>query len=221
MYLSDRDLASAIQRGHLIVNPPAKIDPTSIDLSLDHVDQAQVWDIRRMAEDQAVLGDGESILKLGKFKYPAFAEKYLIAPPNKDDAPDAKVIRDGRTVFVRPGGFLLWPTKEEVGTPKDGARLICFVDGKSTRARTGIVVHMTAPTIHGGWFGKITLEIGNFGPFTFALEAGDVIAQLIVAQLTSVPAKTHEQAGSLTQGRQDVAGRPAPKRSRKPREPKK
>ena len=210
MYLSDRDLAYAIQLGHLIVNPPAKIDPTSIDLSLDHVDQAQIWDIGRMAHDQAVFGGSEAILELGKFKYPIFAEKYLTTPPEmKDDDTTTKVVRHGKAVLVRPGGFLLWTTKEKVGTPKDGAQLICFVDGKSTRARTGIVVHMTAPTIHGGWSGKITLEIGNFGPFTFSLKEGDVIAQLIVAQLSSVPARTHEQAGTSTFGQERVSGRGA------------
>jgi hypothetical protein len=52
-----------------------------------------------------------------------------------------------------------------VGTPAVNPALICFVDGKSTRSRTGILVHLTAPTIHAGWSGKITLEIANVGPF--------------------------------------------------------
>ena len=208
MYLSDRDLDYALHLGHLIVEPrPSKIDPTSIDLSLDHVDQAKVWDIARMSEDHQVFGTKEAILELGEFKYPVFAEKYLMSPSEKTKDPEPRVVRDGNSVLVRPGGFLLWPTKEVVGTPRDGAQLICFVDGKSTRARTGVVVHMTAPTIHGGWSGKITLEIGNFGPFTFSLKADDVIAQLVVARLSSVPARTHEEAGSSTQGQLGVAGK--------------
>jgi dCTP deaminase len=52
-----------------------------------------------------------------------------------------------------------------VGTPEENADLICFIDGKSTRARTGLVIHLTAPTIHAGWSGKVTLEIVNLGPF--------------------------------------------------------
>ncbi len=207
MYLSDRDLAHAIRRNHLIVEPPpAKIDPTSIDLRLDGPGQAKVWDIARLKDTNEIMGAGEVELRLGKFQYGKFAEKYLIAPPEEADDPEIRVFRRGRSVLVRPGGFLLWTTKEIVGTPSDGARLICFVDGKSTRARTGIVVHMTAPTIHGGWAGKITLEIGNFGPFTFVLEEDDVIAQLIVAQLSSVPDVTQEAAGSATQGQADVTG---------------
>lgn len=83
------------------------------------------------------------------------------------------------------------------------------MDGKSTRARTGIVIHLTAPTIHGGWSGKITLEIVNHGPFHFVLQEDDVIAQLTVAKLTSIPARTMHVAGSATVGQVAVTGKSA------------
>jgi dCTP deaminase len=119
------------------------------------------------------------------------------------------VCRRGEEIIVRPGGFLLWQTREKVGTPKSDPQFICFVDGKSTRARTGVVVHLTAPTIHAGWAGKVVLEIANLGPFTFVLEEGDVIAQLTVATISSVPTQTHAQAGSQTEGQESVKGKPA------------
>jgi dCTP deaminase len=102
---------------------------------------------------------------------------------------------------------LLWQTKETVGTPPDNPRYICFVVGKSTRARTGIVVHLTAPTIYAGWQGHIVLEIANLGPLTFVLQENDVIAQLTVAMISSVPEKGHIEAGSSTIGQTDVGGR--------------
>ena len=123
----------------------------------------------------------------------------------------------GREVFVRPGGFLLWQTQEVVGTPLENPQYICFVDGKSTRARTGIVVHLTAPTIHAGWSGKIVLEIANLGPLTFVLREGDVIAQLTVATISSAPEQTHQSAGSSTLGQTDVSTRAAG--GSEPREP--
>jgi hypothetical protein len=43
------------------------------------------------------------------------------------------VFRRGPEVIVKPGGFVLWQTKEKVGTPVKNPGLICFVDGKSTR----------------------------------------------------------------------------------------
>ena len=109
-----------------------------------------------------------------------------------------------KQVIVRTGGFLLWQTKERVGTPENGADLICFVDGKSTRARAGIVVHLTAPTIHSSWAGKITLEIVNLGPFDLVLQEDDVIAQLTVAKVTSPPLRT--MAGSSQTFQQSSVG---------------
>jgi deoxycytidine triphosphate deaminase len=49
MFLSDRDLLWAIAHGQLIVIPPPdkpkQIGPTSIDLHLDRIEEAKVWDI--------------------------------------------------------------------------------------------------------------------------------------------------------------------------------
>lgn len=100
----------------------------------------------------------------------------------------------------------LWQTKEVVGTPKEDPKYICFINGKSTRSRTGLVVHLTAPTIHAGWSGNITLEMTNCGPLDLVLHAGDAIAQLTVAMITQPPAldvKLHESA---TYGQKSVHG---------------
>ena len=62
------------------------------------------------------------------------------------------------------------------------------INGKSTRARTGLIVHLTAPTIHAGWYGNVTLEIANLGPFHIKLqEFVNSIAQVTVAKITSPP----------------------------------
>lgn len=103
---------------------------------------------------------------------------------------------------------MLWQTLEIVGTPEENAGLICFIDGKSTRARTGLIVHLTAPTIHAGWSGKITLEIANLGPFDLKMkEFEDVVAQLTVATITSPPVermKTHVTYGQTDVGTGDI-----------------
>lgn len=195
MYLSDRDLRWAIEQGNLIVDPkPTKIDPSSIDLHLDSFENAKIWDIDAYNRDQTIAGAEPFELRIGKFRYPEFAPKYLKPPPT--DASQL-VFRRGGQIIVKPGGFLLWQTKEWVGTPEEGATLISFVDGKSTRARTGILVHLTAPTIHSSWAGNITLEIANVGPFHFVLQEGDSIAQIVVATISSTPAETMK-VGSVT-----------------------
>lgn len=197
MYLSDRDLKWAIEQGLLLVEPrPSKIDPSSIDLHLDAVEQAKVWDIHQFVRDQETNGEQKFELRIGRFKYEQFAPKYLI-PPSENET--ESVFRRGKEVVIKPGGFVLWQTKELVGTPEDGANLIAFIDGKSTRARTGILVHLTAPTIHAGWSGKITLEIANLGPFHFVLQEGDAIAQIVVATVSSIPEETMKKSVTYRQ----------------------
>jgi dCTP deaminase len=211
MYLSDRDLWWALERGQLLVIgcEPRQIGPTSIDLRLDRVDQARIWNLPKFKEETRNLGYGDfPELRIGSFDYKEVAGKYQCPPPTYRAAPpeeEVKVFRRGDEIIVRPGGFLLWQTKEQVGTPEDGAQLICFIDGKSTRARTGLLVHMTAPTIHAGWGAwNITLEIANLGPFHFVLKEDDVIAQITVATISSIPEKNMRQSGSETAGQAGV-----------------
>jgi deoxycytidine triphosphate deaminase len=209
VYQSDRDIRWAIEKGLLIVDPISKIDPTSIDLHLDSIDQAKVWDVDKLRRDLAKSGVKEAEVHLGDFHYAQFAAEYNTSPPEYKPGCTDKVCRRGHQILVRPGGFLLWQTKEKVGTPEVSPQFICFVDGKSTRARTGIVVHLTAPTIHAGWWGKVVLEIANLGPLTFVLKEDDVIAQLTVARISSVPEQTHADAGTHTMGQIDPAGTPS------------
>ena len=50
-----------------------------------------------------------------------------------------------------------------------------------------MLVHFTAPTVHSGFDGKITLEIINLGPNTIALTPRVFICQLIIEQLSGTP----------------------------------
>ncbi len=212
MYLSDRDLRWAMRQGHLLVVPapdkPKQIGPTSIDLHLDRIEEAKIWDIPKFRNRCKQMGIGDvPELRIGTFDYKEFAGEFQVAPKTvkAGEGTDDLVFRRGDEIIVKPQGFVLWQTKERVGTPEEGAQLICFVDGKSTRARTGLVVHMTAPTIHAGWGAwPITLEIGNLGPFHFVLKEDDVIAQITVATISSVPEKTMAEAGSMTRGQLNV-----------------
>jgi deoxycytidine triphosphate deaminase len=214
MYLSSHELPWAIDNGQLIVSPrPEEMgqgyDETSIDLHLDRVEEAKIWNLRALRESEEARGSSGPEVHIGRFNWATFSEKYLMDPPERPE-PDALVFRRGPEVIVKPGGFLLWQTKEKVGTPRENPGLICFVDGKSTRARTGLLVHLTAPTIHAGWSGNITLEIVNLGQFHFVLQEDDVIAQLTVALITSPPDLDRKIGASATAGQAHVSGRPEP-----------
>ncbi len=208
MYLSDRDLRFALDTNQLIVNPPPmEIDTTSIDLHLDKIEAAKVWDVKAFTRQQEDAG-ASPILGVGKFNYKAFAKRFAIPVPFEGEGEawsDSKVYREGSRIVVKPGGFFLWQTRERVGTPEIDPRLICFIDGKSSRARTGLVVHMTAPTLHSGWWGQVTLEIANLGPFALALCEGDAIAQIVVATISSPPLQKKSAQG-IAIGQRDVAG---------------
>jgi dCTP deaminase len=205
MFLSDREMEHAIRCGRLIVEPPTKIGPTSIDLHLDSVEEAKVWDIEKLKRLNKDHGLPPLELRVAQANYGIMSKLYHSSPPNEGDA-SALVFRRDRKIIVKPGGFVLWQTKEQIGTPEKDADLICFIEGKSTRARTGLLIHMTAPTIHAGWSGHVTLEIGNLGPFHIVLEENDVIAQITVAQVSSIPKVNMEQFGSATHGQKHVSG---------------
>ena len=58
MYLSDRDLRFAIESRQLIVDPPPKeIDTTSIDLHLDQIEEAKIWNVEAFAKQQEEAGN--------------------------------------------------------------------------------------------------------------------------------------------------------------------
>ena len=61
------------------------------------------------------------------------------------------------------------------------------------RARCGLLVHFTAPTIHAGFKGTITLEMINPGPYSIVLHQLMPICQLIVEEVRGVPFRNHSQ----------------------------
>jgi len=79
----------------------------------------------------------------------------------KDVAPtfmeDGETEKDG-SYILKPNCFVLGTTKQFIKlSHKYSARL----EGRSKLGRLGISVHITAPTIHAGFEGTITLEIYN------------------------------------------------------------
>jgi dCTP deaminase len=205
MFLSDRDIRWAIETGRLIISPlPEKIDTTSVDLHLDKIEEAKIWDMEAINKWNKTSGLKPNEVRIGQFDYRAFSAQFLIPLPQDTEQ---QVYRRGHEVIIRPLGFLLWQTEEVVGTAAERADLICFVEGKSTKARTGLLVHMTAPTVHSTWIGNITLEIANLGPFTFVLEARDVIAHLTIATISSPPME--RMKAGVTYRQATVAAQPS------------
>lgn len=100
-------------------------------------------------------------------------------------------ITNEQPYMLSPKTFVLGQTLETVGLPIRPDCSTCLaarIEGKSSRARCGILVHFTAPTVHPGWNGPLTLEIINLGASPFLLCLGMPIAQLIVEEVKGLPA---------------------------------
>ncbi len=89
-------------------------------------------------------------------------------------------------VVIEPGAFVLVPTLEYVRFPT-ASKLAARVEGRSKQARLGMTAHITAPTIHAGFAGRITLEIINYGPFSLEVRpTKSMLCQLIVEKVSGV-----------------------------------
>lgn len=98
---------------------------------------------------------------------------------------EQQILEENRPYTLNPGKFLLAQTLETIILPiiKGSMPLAARIEGKSSRARCGLLVHFTAPTVHPGWSGPLTLEIINLGQAKLNLHFGMPIAQLIVEQV--------------------------------------
>lgn len=157
MILSDRDLKAAIKKGRLRFDPavtPGQIGPCSIDLRLGP-------DFRLFRSSKVVLIDPKEGLP--------------------HDYMESVRLRDEDKFILHPGNFVLASTTESI---KVGSDLMMRVEGKSTLARMGILVH-TAGFVDPGFEGNITLEVSNQSNVAIALYPGMFICQVAAHELSS------------------------------------
>ncbi|GHA11936.1 dCTP deaminase [Oceanisphaera arctica] len=88
---------------------------------------------------------------------------------------DEIVIPDGEAFFLHPGELALAVTLESVTLPDN---IVGWLDGRSSLARLGLMVHVTAHRIDPGWSGRIVLEFYNSGKLPLALRPHMVIGAL-------------------------------------------
>ena len=90
------------------------------------------------------------------------------------------------------------PIHADTGAPCLAAR----IEGRSSYSRCGLLVHFTAPTIHAGFAGTVTLELINLGSIPILLYPETPICQLIVEQVHGRPFRNESQF----QGQTGVGG---------------
>lgn len=111
-----------------------------------------------------------------------------------------KVLSSDQPFRLNRNQFVLGITLETVSFPifTNGPCFSARIEGKSSIARCGVLVHFTAPTIHAGFEGVITLEILNLGPHDFLLTPEMYICQLIVEEVRGCPINAPNQFSGQT-----------------------
>jgi dCTP deaminase len=100
---------------------------------------------------------------------------------------DEITVADGEVFYLHPGELALGVTQERVDLSDD---LCGTLNGRSSLARLGLMVHSTAHFIDPGWSGAIVLEFFNCGRLPLGLRPGMTVCALAFEPLSS-PAKRH------------------------------
>jgi dCTP deaminase len=201
MIPSDREIKLALRRDAIRITPAPSdraISSMSVDLTLH--EEISSWLAR--AQEMAV----------PVVVYPA-RTNFDVVTLFREHGTRLTLSSEG--FILKPGAFVLGWTEERIRLPHT-SRLAGRVEGRSSLARLGVGIHVTAPTIHAG-FGftddpqypgtRIRLEIWNCGPLHVCLEKGMKICQLILEEVHGTPEKGYEGAFAI-QAPEDVPAAP-------------
>jgi dCTP deaminase len=183
MILSDREIKLAIARGQVQIAPRPSEDAwasTAVDLRLDA--ELLLWKVPSKQPG----------MNIDPCFCPA-ADEFNIRDIIKQNTEPHDLRKE--PFKLPPGRFILGWTREKLRLPHE-SRICARVEGKSSLARLGLGIHVTAPTIHAG-FGvsddpegnALQLEIWNVGPLPIQLQFEMPICQLIFEEVHGTPEK--------------------------------
>ncbi|MDX2101022.1 MAG: dCTP deaminase [Alphaproteobacteria bacterium] len=165
MRLSDRDIEAHLAAGAIVITPEPdsnRISGVSVDLRLAN--------------------------RFRPFHYHSAPFIDLSGPRDQlQDAIDRVmgdeiVLGEGDAFYLHPGELALGVTLESLTLPDD---LVGWIDGRSSLARLGLMVHVTAHRVDPGWSGAIVLEFFNSGKLPLALRTGMTICAISFEVLSS------------------------------------
>lgn len=93
----------------------------------------------------------------------------------KNSMSKEEIFSKEKPFFLKPGSLALFSTLESITLPDN---LVGWLDGRSSLARLGLMIHVTSHRIDPGWNGNIVLEIFNAGSLVLVLSPGIKIAAL-------------------------------------------
>lgn len=158
MRLCDKDILAALDSGRIAIDPRPDdrvVSGVSVDLSLGH--RFRVFSSHTIPFID-LSGSREEVNQA--------VEKVM---------GDEVYIGSEDTFVLHPGELALGITLESITLPDD---LVGWLDGRSSLARLGLMVHVTAHRIDPGWSGNIVLEFFNSGKLPLALRPGMAIGAM-------------------------------------------
>lgn len=150
MRLCDRDIWEYLQQGKIKMEPQpdySQISGLTVDITLGNK--------FRVFEDHAA-----PFIDLS-------GPKAQVQDALNSVMSDEIELEEGKSFFLHPGELALAITHESVTLP---ANIVGWLDGRSSLARLGLMVHVTAHRIDPGWSGNIVLEFFNSGKLPLALK---------------------------------------------------
>lgn len=99
-------------------------------------------------------------------------------------------LAEGEAFLLHSGELALAATLESVTLPDD---LVGWLDGRSSLARLGLMVHVTAHRIDPGWQGRIVLEFYNSCKLPLALRPSMLIGALSFEPLSGPAARPYNR----------------------------
>ncbi len=115
---------------------------------------------------------------------------------------DEITIGENESFYLHPGELAIAVTHESITLPDN---IVGWLDGRSSLARLGLMVHVTAHRIDPGWSGQIVLEFFNSGKLPLALKPKMKIGAISFETLSGsaekpynarIDAKYKDQAGA-------------------------
>ena len=98
------------------------------------------------------------------------------------------IIPKNEAFFLHPGELVLAVTLESIMIPTN---LVGWIDGRSSLARLGLMIHATSHRIDPGWQGCIVLECYNSGKLPLVLRPGMLICALSFELLSDTVARPY------------------------------
>ena len=135
MILSDNDIKKYMAQGKIKIEPApdssAQWGPCSLDLHL---------------------GNNFKMFRPSNYNFIDVKNNY------NGELMEEVIVGDNMPFIIQPREFVIAVTKEVITLASD---LMGRLDGRSSLARLGLVVHSTAARFDPGWTGKAVMEFGN------------------------------------------------------------